>query len=92
VNKTIKTILGLFVAVTLLAGAFAGGFLAGNLLPTTPLPGLNDLLPSSPSASPDEQSATPAELQTLFAPFWEAWNIVHEQYVNQPVDDLALMQ
>ena len=91
-NKTIKTILGLFVAVTLLAGAFAGGFLAGNLLPTTPLPGLNDLLPSSPSASPDEQSATPAELQTLFAPFWEAWNIVHEQYVNQPVDDLALMQ
>ena len=91
-NKTIKTILGLFVAVILLAGAFAGGFLAGNLLPTTPLRGLNDLLPSSPSAPPDEQPATPAELQTLFAPFWEAWNIVHEQYVNQPVDDTALMQ
>jgi len=92
VNKTIKTILGLFVAVILLAGAFAGGFLAGNLLPTTPLRGLNDLLPSSPSAPPDEQPATPAELQTLFAPFWEAWNIVHEQYVDQPVDDVALMQ
>ena len=91
-NKTIKTILGLFVAVILLAGAFAGGFLAGNLLPTTPLRGLNDLLPSSPSAPPDEQPATPAELQTLFAPFWEAWNIVHEQYVDQPVDDVALMQ
>jgi len=92
VNKNVKTILGLFVAVTLLAGAFAGGFLAGNLLPSTPLRGLNDLLPSSPSASPDEQSATPAELQTLFAPFWEAWNLVHKQYVNQPVDDVALMQ
>ena len=91
-NKNVKTILGLFVAAILLAGAFAGGFLAGNLLPSTPIRGLNDLLPSSPSASPDGQSATPAELQTLFAPFWEAWNIVHEQYVNQPVDDLALMQ
>ena len=91
-NKNIKTILGLFVAAILLTGAFAGGFLAGNLLPSTPLRGLNDLFPSSPSVSPDGQSATPAELQTLFAPFWEAWNIVHEQYVNQPVDDLALMQ
>ena len=28
-NKIIKTILGLFVAVTLLAGAFAGGFFDG---------------------------------------------------------------
>jgi carboxyl-terminal processing protease len=31
-------------------------------------------------------------LETLFAPFWEAWNIVHEQYVDQPVDDVKLMQ
>ena len=93
-NKNVKTILGLFVAVILLAGAFAGGFLAGNLLPSTPLRGLNDLLPPSTVIAPDTdtQAATPAELQTLFAPFWEAWNIVHEQYVDQPVDDVALMQ
>jgi carboxyl-terminal processing protease len=37
-------------------------------------------------------SATPADLQGLFQPFWEAWDIVHEQYVDQPVDDRALMQ
>jgi carboxyl-terminal processing protease len=94
VNKNVKTILGLFVAVILLAGAFAGGFLAGNILPSTPLRGLNDLLPPSTVIAPDTdtQAATPAELQTLFAPFWEAWNIVHEQYVDQPVDDVALMQ
>ena len=93
-NKNVKTILGLFVAVILLAGAFAGGFLAGNLLPSTPLRGLNDLLPPSTVVAPDTdtQAGTPAELQTLFAPFWEAWNIVHEQYVDQPVDDVALMQ
>jgi carboxyl-terminal processing protease len=31
-------------------------------------------------------------LETLFAPFWETWNIVHEDFVDQPVDDIALMQ
>jgi carboxyl-terminal processing protease len=28
----------------------------------------------------------------LFAPFWEAWNVVHNQFVDQPVDDVKLMQ
>jgi len=28
----------------------------------------------------------------LFVPFWEAWNVVHQQYVDQPVDDVKLMQ
>lgn len=28
----------------------------------------------------------------LFAPFWEAWDIAHQQYVDQPVDDVAMMR
>jgi carboxyl-terminal processing protease len=93
VNKNVNIILGLFVAIILLAGAFSGGFIAGHLIPATgQIPFLSDILPSPPTAAPDQQSATPAELQTLFAPFWEAWKIVHTQYVEQPVDDLALMQ
>jgi carboxyl-terminal processing protease len=28
----------------------------------------------------------------LFAPFWETWDIVHDEYVDQPVDDLTLMR
>lgn len=92
-NKTLKISLGLFVAVILLAGAFAGGFLVGHLVPASnQLPFFSDLIPSSPSVTPEQQSATPSELQPLFAPFWEAWNIVHEQYVDQPVDDLVLMR
>lgn len=31
-------------------------------------------------------------VEELFAPFWEAWDIVHEQYVDQPLDDVALMR
>ena len=92
-NKTVKTILGLFVAGILLAGAFSGGFIVGHLLPLSgQLPLISDLIPSSPGVQPEQQSATPSDLQTLFVPFWEAWNIVHEQYVEQPVDDLTLMQ
>ncbi|MCI0549529.1 MAG: S41 family peptidase [Anaerolineae bacterium] len=88
-----KTILGLFVGIILLAGAFAGGVLVGHLVPASnQLPFFSDLIPSVPSVTPEEQAATPDELQTLFVPFWEAWNIVHEQYVDQPVDDVALMR
>ncbi len=40
----------------------------------------------------DAEGDTPEEYQELFAPFWEAWDIVHEKFVDQPVDDLALMR
>lgn len=92
-NRTIKIVIGLFIAGILLAGAFSGGFLAANLLPAgNAIPTINDLNPFSSGPSTEQNAATPDELETLFIPFWEAWNIVHEQYVDQPVDDLALMQ
>jgi carboxyl-terminal processing protease len=93
VNQSVKLTLGTFVAIILLAGAFAGGILVGQLVPTgNQVPFLSDIIPSSPRATPEEQTATPAELETLFAPFWEAWNIVHERFVDQPVDDVTLMR
>ncbi len=91
-NKTVKTIIGLFVAVVLLAGAFSGGFIAGHLMPASGLPAINNFLPQSQSPSADQQASTPSNVQTLFVPFWEAWNVVHQQYVDQPVDDVKLMQ
>ena len=93
-NKTVITVIGGFVAIILLVGAFSGGFLAGHLIPAgSQMPGFSNLIPSlAPTPSVEEQATTPSELQTLFKPFWEAWNIVHNQYVDQPVDDVALMQ
>ena len=90
-NKALKIGLGVFAAIILLAGAFSGGFLTGHFV------GLlgsatENLPPVASTPSSDQQSATPAELQTLFQPFWEAWNLVHESYVDQPVDDVALMR
>jgi carboxyl-terminal processing protease len=100
VNKTIKTLLGLFAALILLSGSFAGGFVTRHVLGQSGLiPGLNDnprpaivFPPTALPPSTEQSSATPAELQQLFVPFWEAWNLVHKQYVNQPVDDTLLMQ
>ena len=92
-NQSMKTIVAVIVGVILLTGAFAGGFLVGHLVPSSnQLPFLGDLIPSAPSVTPDEQAATPNELETLFVPFWEAWNVVHEEYVDQPVDDVELMR
>jgi carboxyl-terminal processing protease len=93
VNNTLKGILLVFGIGILMAGSFAGGFVTGNLVPVS-LPGLVEevepIIP--PTASAEQQAATPGELQNLFVPFWEAWNLVHENYVDQPVDDVALMR
>lgn len=99
-NKFIKFILVSFLALFLLTGAFSGGFLVGHF--TSPgafnrgfsLPGIPGL-PNVPavSATPEAAAqATPGDLQQLFTPFWETWTLVHEQYVDQPVDDVALMR
>lgn len=62
------------------------------------LPPLESTLPEpdiqqEPPATPQQiDEATPEDLEQLFEPFWEAWNIIQEQYVDQPLDDEELMQ
>jgi carboxyl-terminal processing protease len=34
----------------------------------------------------------PLHRYQLFVPFWNAWNIVHQEYVDQPVNDTQLME
>ena len=88
------------IAVILLAGAFSGGFLVGHYLPFSDLTAANQGAPSlledstiTPSiVQGDSASATPQDLEALFKPFWETWAIVHAQFVDQPVDDVALMR
>jgi len=44
--------------------------------------------------TPPTLDITPAAdgLEDLFVPFWETWDIVHQHYVDQPIDDAAFMQ
>jgi carboxyl-terminal processing protease len=39
-----------------------------------------------------EVAGTPEKLEDLFIPFWQSWELVHEHYVDQPVDDDILMR
>jgi carboxyl-terminal processing protease len=83
------------LVMLLIAGAFAGGFVVGHVLPFggagAPSLSLPPILPA-PTVPAAANTATPADLQDLFKPFWEAWQLVHNQYVDQPVDDQALME
>jgi len=84
-----KILLVTLVALILLGGAFSGGVLVGWVLPKA----FNQAV--APSISATTQPVSPTTTQTtdqLFKPFWQAWQIVHDQYVDQPVDDTALMR
>jgi carboxyl-terminal processing protease len=91
-NKTGRNILVIFLALFLLAGAFSGGLLVGWLIPDKTA--LESSLQTSLLATPtsNAESSTSQSVQTLFDPFWQTWQIVHDQYVDQPVDDTKLMQ
>jgi carboxyl-terminal processing protease len=62
----------------LLASACSTGFAIGNRATPTPTP-----LPVSEISKQNNE---------LFAAFWQAWQLVHDKYVDQPVDDEALMR
>jgi carboxyl-terminal processing protease len=94
-NKILRGALFGALAVIVVMGSFSGGFLVGHFLPVQQQGGhflVGTVNTPVPTVSPEQQSTTPDELETLFTPFWEAWNIVHEEYVDQPVDNTALMQ
>lgn len=91
-NKWLKYGLLGFLIIALTLSGFAGGFVAGHSLAASNQPLIS--LPGAPALVTPEAatSATPTEYQTLFKPFWEAWDLIHKQYVDQPVDDTLLMQ
>lgn len=107
-NKTVRSCLLVIVAGVLLAGTFAVGFGVASIIPENPLRralGYDQCASPTPSGDPAggsgaassycldyTSSSTPEELKTLFEPFWESWELLHENFVDQPLDDTALMR
>jgi carboxyl-terminal processing protease len=87
-SKPLITLLTVLIAILLLTGTCAGGFIAGVAVG----PRINPQSNSTPSLTQSDTPAQAGTIDELFVPFWEAWKIVHEQYVDQPVDDKALME
>ena len=88
-NKTLRNVLIVILLLVFISGSFAGGFLVGHF--TTRAAGQPTLPVAGPTASGDA-AAPDADVQALFAPFWQTWELVHQYYLEQPVDDLELMQ
>ncbi len=91
-SKNWLLLTGILVVVILLTGACSAGFILGRALDGLP-EGAGILLPAGSENNPGQEAgAEPADRDELFEPFWQAWDILHEQYVDQPVNDEELMR
>jgi carboxyl-terminal processing protease len=88
-NSSVRTLTTIMVTALMAVAVFVGGFVAGHYtaLPNSPVFSFAGLEGLTGRASTDPQSR-----EALFAPFWETWDLVHQQYVDQPVDDVTLMR
>lgn len=91
-SRGVVTFISVVVALVLLTGACSAGFVAGRIF--QPPEQVLALMPSAQTGTPAPagQASTPKELQDLFGPFWQTWDLIHQEYVDQPVNDELLMR
>ena len=83
----------IIIGIVLLTSTFSVGFIAGRLIPNDNdssflvFPGLDSL-----KLHESGSGGTSDNLEDLFAPFWQSWKLVHDQYVTQPVNNELLMR
>jgi carboxyl-terminal processing protease len=92
-----KIVLGFLLAGLLLSTGFTVGLAIGLAVPLFGDSGGSDsILPEiSPLISPELSDITPIPAQSreeLIEPFWEAWDIVLDRFVDQPVDQVEMMR
>ena len=93
-SNTGKILLFVFIGLLLIAFIFSAGLWTGSMFTRGGI-NRNTVLQLPSAASPSAQTqttATPVDRNTLFVPFWQAWDTVHSEYVDQPVDDVKLME
>ncbi len=91
-NKWSKVLLVGAISLILTAAIFVAGVVAGVSVSLVRLGGQVNA-PSATVVEATPSIPTPsADLESLFRPFWQAWDAVHQEFVDQPVDDSLLMQ
>ncbi len=90
-SKPIKLIIITIATIIILLGTFSGGFLVGQAYPLLVNTEKNNGSQTSLTIPESSSSGSP-ELDKLFEPFWETWNYVNEQFVDQPVDHTLMMR
>lgn len=89
-QKTSLIFLSILIGLVLLAGSFSSGLWLGHQLEGSKNEVANPA--STPSASSSSAESTSQTITDLFAPFWQAWDLVHQQFIDQPVNDTKMMQ
>jgi carboxyl-terminal processing protease len=96
-KKSIWIIVGIVTGLLVIVSSFSAGALMGTLfIPQPDIPWIENS-PLVPTKEPSSEEIQPDRINALsrdelFAPFWEAWEIVHDQYIDQPVDEVLLMR
>lgn len=94
-SKVFISILSVLIAIVLMMGTCSAGFIAGRVFssPDRASQALQPAIEVGPSnGSTPGTSQNGENLDQLFGPFWQAWDLVHDQYVDQPVDNELLMR
>jgi len=96
--KSLFILLSILAALILLIGSFSAGFIAGQTA-KTPIQIPQVHLPFWPQSqitpeinSTNNGTNTPQDLEELFKPFWQSWELVKKFYVEQPVDEELMMR
>ena len=87
------------IGAILATALFSAGLAVGMSLPqseTVIIESPTAITPPTSIESPTETTfplPTPSEdLETFSEPFWGVWEIIHDQFVDQPVDDMELIR
>ncbi|MGH2621459.1 MAG: S41 family peptidase [Anaerolineales bacterium] len=89
-----RIVLAIAAAIGIASLAFSAGLATGLVIPrltNQPESAPLELIPPQIS-QPEPNQPAPATQDELMAPFWEAWGILHDEYVDQPLDDGLLVQ
>jgi carboxyl-terminal processing protease len=97
-SKTFIVVIAVIMGTVLLVSAFTGGFLTSRVLTAQTasqgllFPEISDSAGSPGTADISQADIGSQDEEELFRSFWQAWDVVHEEYVDQPVDDTMLMR
>ena len=93
------------IILLLVVGSFSIGMFVGGGISETETPvvspssavstastALQETIEDILETKPPQETSTPADLEQLFEPFWQSWDLVHDLFIDQPVNDELMMQ
>ena len=94
-SRTLLIIIAFMVVLLLLVGSFSIGMFVGGVFARDDTPvaeAVPQILPQATTGDSNTNTSETDDMDILFGPFWQAWELVHDQFVDQPVDNITLMR